>query len=266
MGRAEGALRALIPLALWLLAAPAAARGEALVVDPAVDIPLTLAPAPVWFAISALKVDAKDLDDFPLPPRPTRLDALSPFDDEHRGAWLLSNGLLIGALGGGLAVDVWDGARDGDASGRALLYLEALSWVSVSTELVKAAVERPRPYTYATGVEEVEDLKSFFSGHTSFTAAAAFTTARSLDLTADLSPGARWALYGGAGALTAATGAARVVAGKHYVSDVVTGAIVGACVGWLVPELHRGDRAVGLAPWGGFGDGRAGGLMASGAF
>jgi membrane-associated phospholipid phosphatase len=43
--------------------------------------------------------------------------------------------------------------------------------------------------------------------------------------------------YGAAALYTVGVGSFRVAAGKHYVSDVATGALVGAAVGILVPRL-----------------------------
>jgi membrane-associated phospholipid phosphatase len=43
--------------------------------------------------------------------------------------------------------------------------------------------------------------------------------------------------------IAAATAVLRVQAGKHFWSDVLTGAVVGSAIGWLVPYLHRVDLA-----------------------
>lgn len=42
-------------------------------------------------------------------------------------------------------------------------------------------------------------------------------------------------LYAGA----AAVSTLRVVAGKHFPTDVVAGAALGSGIGWLVPTVHR---------------------------
>jgi membrane-associated phospholipid phosphatase len=134
------------------------------------------------------------------------------------------------------------GGWAGGPADRLLLYSEAILIDGAVTEVAKWAVRRPRPYTYDARLGEADDDLSFFSGHTSWLAAASFSTARSIDLTTSPSLGARIGLYGSAAAVTAVMGAMRVAAGMHYPSDVLVGAAVGASIGWLVPELHRSER------------------------
>ena len=49
----------------------------------------------------------------------------------------------------------------------------------------------------------------------------------------------RWWLYGAAAIPPAVVGYYRVQAGKHFPTDVLTGAALGAVTGILVPELHK---------------------------
>jgi len=79
---------------------------------------------------------------------------------------------------------------------------------------------------------------SFFSGHTSATATATFFTAK---IWSDYNPESKWkpVVWTAAAAVPAVAGYLRVKAGKHYVSDVVTGYAVGALVGYFVPHLHK---------------------------
>jgi membrane-associated phospholipid phosphatase len=51
--------------------------------------------------------------------------------------------------------------------------------------------------------------------------------------------GKRWLLYGAALVPTALVGYYRVEGGKHFPTDVLTGAFIGAAAGILVPHLHR---------------------------
>jgi membrane-associated phospholipid phosphatase len=236
-------VRHLGALALLVLAFPAAAR-ERLTVDPAVDVPVTAAAAAIWF-----------LPEPPVPApydpgvAPHGLDGLAP-THPHAAAANASDAVLQIALWGGLAVSGIDGALDGDLPGRLLLQVEAAAIAGALTSITKAAATRPRPYTYGDHrVVRPADQVSFFSGHTSATAAAAFAAARGLDLTGDGSTGERVLLYGGAGLITAAVGTLRVAAGQHFPTDVIAGALVGGAVGFLVPELHR--AAPGLTVGGG---------------
>jgi membrane-associated phospholipid phosphatase len=56
--------------------------------------------------------------------------------------------------------------------------------------------------------------------------------------------GSKWApaIYGGGVALSLTTGYLRIAADKHWSTDILTGWVVGAAVGYAVPRLfHRKD-------------------------
>ena len=125
----------------------------------------------------------------------------------------------------------------------AVVYAEVIAVNNGLTNLVKNTVRRPRPYAYneAFGLaqKQVKDARrSFFSGHTSNAAANSFFAARAFG---DYYPdsGARPLVWAGAIGLPALTGLTRVLAGKHYWTDVAVGYVVGAAVGVVVPALHR---------------------------
>lgn len=108
--------------------------------------------------------------------------------------------------------------------------------------MVKFAVRRPRPLTYNAAVPSEERTApdaslSFYSEHTSlaFTAATAYSYL--FALRHPRSPW-RWVVLGATEAMAAGTAALRVVAGKHFYSDVLVGAAMGAAVGLTVPLLH----------------------------
>lgn len=131
--------------------------------------------------------------------------------------------------------------RHGDDVG--LIYAQVLSLNYGLTSLVKNTTQRPRPYVYDSSIsltrkQSRDARRSFFSGHTSMTAASTFFTAR---VYSDFYPDAAakpW-VWTGAIVLPAVTGATRVLAGKHYLTDVLVGYAVGAGIGLLVPELQR---------------------------
>ncbi len=123
------------------------------------------------------------------------------------------------------------------------MYAETAALNGSLTFLMKSATDRRRPYYYNNEVPDEERLhldarKSFFSGHASHTAALSFFTARVYN---DLYPDSRWRywVWSGAIALPAVTGYLRVQAGRHYPSDVITGYMVGAGIGLLVPAIHK---------------------------
>lgn len=111
------------------------------------------------------------------------------------------------------------------------------------TGLSKNAIHRNRPFLYNPNVSMDKKLdpdanRSFFSGHTSMTAAATFMTAK---IYSDYHPHSKWNPYiwTTAAAIPALTAYLRVKGGKHYLSDVLIGYLVGAGMGILVPELHK---------------------------
>ncbi|MEM0995918.1 MAG: phosphatase PAP2 family protein [Bacteroidota bacterium] len=115
------------------------------------------------------------------------------------------------------------------------------------TFVTKTQTRRVRPLAYNPTVPAERKARgdvfqSFYSGHTSFTAAAAFLAAK---IYHDHHRDSKWRFlaWSGAGILTGATAYLRVAGGKHYPTDVIVGAGAGALVGILVPEFHRVRKA-----------------------
>lgn len=140
------------------------------------------------------------------------------------------------------------------------IYAEvALLTVGV-TELAKNGVLRPRPYVYnkdvPLSVRTTKDARqSFFSGHTSVTAALCFTTAKIFsDYSDNLTHKAL--VWTGAAILPAVTAYLRYEAGKHFPSDVIAGYLVGASIGYLVPWLHKRKPLVKGMSWAPYSNGR----------
>jgi membrane-associated phospholipid phosphatase len=111
------------------------------------------------------------------------------------------------------------------------------------TNLTKASVKRYRPYVYNPNVPA--DYKytrnarqSFFSGHTSHSAAFTFLTAYIIDSYTNNRNIERLS-YGMAFLLPAVTGYLRIASGKHFPTDVLSGFVVGVATGLLVPWIHR---------------------------
>ena len=115
------------------------------------------------------------------------------------------------------------------------------------TNLVKATVLRPRPYLYnpnqlAFAGFEPEARFSFFSGHTSMSAAATFFAASTLStyLPDFKYKSMVWVLAAG---LPATTALLRVSAGKHFPTDVIAGYAIGAFLGCYIPHMHLKNQA-----------------------
>lgn len=125
------------------------------------------------------------------------------------------------------------------------VYAQAFALNYGLTSLTKNTVRRSRPYVYDAGVpladKQVRDARrSFFSGHTSLAAVNCYFTAQAFSDLYPASPARGW-VWAGAAAVPAVTGLTRVLAGKHYWTDVAVGYAVGAGVGLLVPRLYRRD-------------------------
>lgn len=111
------------------------------------------------------------------------------------------------------------------------------------TSLTKEWAKRKRPFVYNPSIGNTpkfdkDATASFFSGHTSTSAAMCFFTAK---VYTDLHPNSKMLpLVWSMAALTpAVTGILRVKAGKHFPTDVLVGYIVGAALGVAIPELHK---------------------------
>lgn len=111
------------------------------------------------------------------------------------------------------------------------------------TAMTKELVQRKRPYVYNENVDiskkvSKDATSSFFSGHTSLTAASTFFMAK---VYADLHPDSKFKplMWTGAAIVPALTGLCRYKAGKHYFTDILVGYAVGSVVGILVPQLHK---------------------------
>lgn len=128
-----------------------------------------------------------------------------------------------------------------------VLYSEAALLTGGLHVMETSAFPRYRPITYiATATDaqrqDKDNVNAFYSGHTASTAVATFFMAKVID---DLHPelgGKRWLVYGAAVIPPAIVGYYRIQAGKHFPSDVIVGAAMGAAAGVLVPYLHRRKR------------------------
>jgi membrane-associated phospholipid phosphatase len=114
-----------------------------------------------------------------------------------------------------------------------------------TTYIVKSTVNRTRPYVYNTELPvstrtDKESRQSYYSGHTSQTAAATFLFAKVIsDFHPYLKPGVKTGIWAFAITVPAVEAYLRVKGGKHYPTDVITGYALGALSGWLIPQLHR---------------------------
>jgi membrane-associated phospholipid phosphatase len=232
-------------IAIGLLAVQTATADDHLDWNPQVSLPIVLGTGITWGLLYTTVED--DLSPRGQTSDPSGIDALVEPRFEP-GTGKISDVLLYGTIGGGLvAGSLSNGLDSSSAAVRAGIMAEVFCANAITTELVKLAVRRPRPYTALDpedwpGLEEelasVDSEMSFPSGHTSHVAAMAVGAARLQQLT-DAPSSRIWAGYAGAAALGTSAAMLRVKAGVHHPSDVVAGAAIGAAAGWLVPTLHR---------------------------
>ena len=176
------------------------------------------------------------------------------------GAVKTSDALVGASYAAPLALLAFADARN-DAGTLGLILLETVMLNEALTGITKALVRRPRPNAYNADAPEAvrtarDNSFSFFSGHTSHSAALMFFTAKTLTDYVDR-PGVEAIAWTTAALLPAATGFFRYQAGKHFPSDVIVGYVVGATVGMLIPHLHKTDPA---ERRGGSGNANSGGM------
>jgi membrane-associated phospholipid phosphatase len=136
--------------------------------------------------------------------------------------------LVVTALGVPAVQGDWEGAKQAAFS---------LGATYAVTNGLKLIIEEERP-------DESND-KSFPSGHTSSSFAAAAT----------LHKRHGWEVGVPAHIVATFVGVARVKADKHFVHDVIAGAVIGEAAGWLLTS--RKDGSVQWLPWA---DGKGGGV------
>ena len=141
----------------------------------------------------------------------------------------------------------------------AIAYVEALSWSMFCTTLLKHLVGRERPYvsrghlgeidTSAVNMRRSEQLLSFPSGHSTAITASSFFIAADLsdalvhDVLKDHSPSSRYIYgrflpYATATALSSLVMYSRIKDQRHWLSDALTGALIGVGSALLSYRIH----------------------------
>jgi membrane-associated phospholipid phosphatase len=172
-----------------------------------------------------------------------------PFKGTHSSGAALASDLLIWGGGTGALATLWildwrnDQLNGTQLGTEAVILLEAMAINSSLNLIVRSQAFWARPEVFAedapSGARNAPQARgSFYSGHASnaFTLAsvAVALQRKRVDPSVPLVPFAI-----GAYSLATVVSGLRVAAGKHYPSDVVVGALVGAGIGWLVPWLHQ---------------------------
>lgn len=132
-------------------------------------------------------------------------------------------------------------------AGSSAVSFQALGAVALATGIVKLIVRRPRPLTYDASFSREERFDgdarlSFPSGHTSM----AFGSATLLAVMAHqeiADPGLKAAVIASGFGAASAVGYLRIAARKHFLTDVLAGAALGAGVAGLVAGIQLADDA-----------------------
>lgn len=244
----------LLAVALASPVVPAAARAAPYELrhDLRVDVSVTAAAAALWVGTELAKGR--------LAPDACRLCTGNAFDDGARsrlvwgsrdlarhGSDLMAFAILPAAVFGHTALAARDAGAPREALVDALVIGEAVALSASLNQIVKFAVGRERPFVRFRNFDGTErpgdpdDNLSFYSGHT----ALAFSTVAAAGTVASLRGyrSAPW-VWGVGLAGAAGVGYLRVAADKHYLSDVLTGAVLGTVVGIAAPRLlHPRKRA-----------------------
>ena len=124
-----------------------------------------------------------------------------------------------------------------------VMYFETAALAGGLTSISKGLFKRKRPYVYNPNVPLSDKLSvgarhSYFSGHVSNSAAFCFLTAYMVNRYAER-PAWKWAAWTGAVVIPGTIGYWRFTAGKHFPTDIITGYLIGAGTGILVPFIHK---------------------------
>jgi membrane-associated phospholipid phosphatase len=119
--------------------------------------------------------------------------------------------------------------------------------------IVKDICGRARPYAYNQDLSyeirtDKENSVSFYSGHTSTTAAFSFFAATVFAQQSE-NKNAKTIVWISAATLPAITGLMRIYSGQHFTTDVLVGYAMGAAIGYFIPKLHQTQNGMSLIPF-----------------
>jgi membrane-associated phospholipid phosphatase len=129
-----------------------------------------------------------------------------------------------------------------------VLFFQSWGINGAITEGVRLVAQRPRPYVYSNPSQgmDPQNYVSFYSGHTSFTATACMCLL--LILIGRSAPNALLLLSAAVSqCLVISTAVFRILSGRHFLTDVLAGAVMGGAVAIAVALLHRPTRPNGLS-------------------
>jgi membrane-associated phospholipid phosphatase len=127
----------------------------------------------------------------------------------------------------------------------ALLITEALVFNGSLNEVARLTVQRPRPYVYGDPAyygSNLQNYTSFYSGHTSFS--SVMNNSLLFTMMSRAAPMWLLILVGVAGqGVILITALTRILAGRHFFTDVFVGVLAGLIISLLVALTHREPSA-----------------------
>ncbi|MGE4290139.1 MAG: phosphatase PAP2 family protein [Salinivirgaceae bacterium] len=128
-----------------------------------------------------------------------------------------------------------------------LMYAEVVLLTYGLTEFTKNRDLRIRPYMYNSGLSlnEKQDLaatgdarRSFYSLHAALVFGTAVFASKTVIDWYGWNSRTRW-VVAGTGCVALSVSALRFYSGQHFPTDIVTGALVGGLIGYVVPLMHK---------------------------
>ena len=163
--------------------------------------------------------------------------AIGPYKEDHVGDVLLYTSALLPLT------FLANEEMNKDFLDLAVMYGEVLLVAESVNGIVKGTVKRTRPFVYDPNTDisynMTKDARmSMFSGHTTTVAAISFFTAKVFSEYLQDNT-AKTLIWCGAIIYPAVTAIARVSTHWHFPTDVIGGYVLGALVGYFIPELHK---------------------------
>jgi membrane-associated phospholipid phosphatase len=121
-----------------------------------------------------------------------------------------------------------------------IMYSEALLLTFGTIFTLKNAVIRYRPYMYTGNIPDGKE-KDYYKSFPSASAGFSFLAASFLSATFSKEfpeSKLKFPLIIGSYSLAAVTASLRIVSGAHFLSDVLTSALISSLYGWVIPALH----------------------------
>lgn len=156
--------------------------------------------------------------------------------------WARASDYLLLSLGVAPALALWaDEGLVNMVNDLVVIYQSTLIAASLSG-LSSISSGRGRPYVYGTSAPvetraSPDGALAFFSGHTSMAFALATSTFWTFQRTHRSGP-VPWLALGIGTAGATGVAVSRVMAGRHFPTDVMAGAVVGLGIGTLIPMMH----------------------------